>query len=260
MSRTFSANFLLARLDSTSRGWYTTAMSGHSKWATIHRQKGVKDAARGQLFSKLAKLITIAAKNGVDPESNFKLREIIEKARDANMPKENIDRAINKVAEAGALEEVVYEGFGLGGVGLLISAMTDNRNRTGQEIKNILERNGGRLAGPGAVSFQFEKKGFILVEPTNDVDSQMLQLIDLGIEELDQIPTGVECFVEAAALYKEKQAIQNAGFVVLESEIISKPTGQVLEIDQSQKEKLQSLVDSLENHDDVDRVFTTVNL
>src|SRR3989344_6041026 len=150
-------------------------MSGHSKWATIHRSKEVKDAKRGNLFAKMGRAISIAVKagGGPDPSANFKLRVAIEKARAADMPKENIERAIAKASEGGALEEVTYEGFGPGGIGVIVEAATDNKNRTAQEIKNAFERGGGNLAGPGSVSFNFEQKGFLLVKKTDKPDEQM---------------------------------------------------------------------------------------
>src|SRR3990167_7017413 len=136
-------------------------MSGHSHFSTIKRQKAANDAVKGNLFSKMARSIMLAAKGGADPDMNFKLRVEIDKARAASMPKENIERAIAKATtEAANLEEITYEGFGPNGVGVLVEAATDNKNRTAQEMKNVFEKAGGSLAGPGAVSFNFEHKGF----------------------------------------------------------------------------------------------------
>ena len=235
-------------------------MSGHSKWATTHRQKEIKDAARGKVFSKYAKLITIAAKTGgPNPDTNFKLRDIIQKAKEANMPKENIDRALDKAqSEAQNIEEVMYEGFGPYGVPMLIEATTDNRNRTGQEIKNLLEKHGGSLAGPNAVSFQFDHKGFILVAKDGDGGEETLKLIDLGVEDFEDGEEGIVCFVPPHDLYTIKQNIEAAGFKVLNSELIMKPKTIQDGLSDDQMEKLVEFVEMLENHDDVHRVFTTV--
>jgi len=171
-------------------------MSGHSHYATIKRQKALTDAARGNVFSKHAKAIMIAAKGGGDPESNFKLRVAIDKARAENMPKDNIERAIAKAtSEGGVLTEAVYEGFGPSGVAVIVEAATDNKNRTAQEIKNLFERGGGSLAGPGAVSFNFESKGFLLIKKTSDPDSQMLTIIDMGVEDITDSVDGLEVYV-----------------------------------------------------------------
>lgn len=173
-------------------------MSGHSHYATIKRQKESKDAARGNIFSKLTRAIQIAVKTGggPDPDSNSKLRVVMEKAGAANMPKENIERAILKASsEAENVEEATYEGFGPSGVSIIVVTATDNRNRTGQELKNLFERAGGSLAGPGAVSFNFENKGFMLVQKTANPESQILTLIDLGVEEVEETEDGIEVYV-----------------------------------------------------------------
>ena len=234
-------------------------MSGHSKWATIHRQKEIKDNARGKVFSKFANLITIAAKEGgPNPDTNFKLRDIIEKAKAANMPKDNIDRAMAKASGGGAaMEEVMYEGFGPNGLPVLIQAVTDNRNRTGQEIKNILERSGGSLAGPGAVAFQFDQVGDILVEKSGNVDEQTLTLIDLGVDDIEETQDGIECYVPPTQLYQKRQEIEAKGLKVLNSEIIMKPKT-YQDVSEQDMEKISVFLEALENQDDVQKVFTTV--
>src|SRR3990170_358602 len=153
-------------------------MSGHSKWSTIKRKKATTDMVRGKLFSKISKTIATAVKGGGsnNPETNSKLRVAIEEARAANMPKANVERALKKGGE-GNVSEFTYEGFGPGGISVIVEGATDNRNRTGQEIKGIFERGGGSLAGPGAVSFNFKQKGLILVEKGADPQSQMLSMI-----------------------------------------------------------------------------------
>lgn len=233
-------------------------MSGHSKWATIHRAKGVKDAARGKLFSKLARLITIAAKTGggVNPESNFKLRDVIEKARDANMPKDNIDRAISKASSSEHnLEEVTYEGFGPNGILVIVDAATDNRNRTGQEVKNLLERAGGRLGGPGSVSFQFTPTGFLSVKKTPSVEAQTLSLIDLGVEDIEEEQDTLSCFVKPHDLYTIRSRVTNANFEVLASELTMRPiTTQTISVENC--EKMLKFLESLEEHEDVQKIHT----
>ncbi len=153
-------------------------MSGHSHYATIKRQKGMKDAAKGKVFSKMGRAITIAVKSGggiSDPNANYKLRMAVDAARAVNMPKENIERAISKAAgHSQSLDEIIYEGFGPGGVGIIVEAATDNRNRTAQEIKNIFERGGGNLGGPGSVAFNFDPKGLIVVKKGEASEPQML--------------------------------------------------------------------------------------
>jgi len=164
-------------------------MSGHSKWSTIKRAKEANDAKKGALFTKLARAITIAAKGGgADPDMNMKLRFAVEKARQSNMPKENIERAIEKgVGEGGVqMQEMVYEGYGPLGVPIVVEAATDNKNRTAQEIKNLFERGGGTLGAPGSVSFQFERTGQLVLEKGDDPEGRMLELIDLGAEDLEE--------------------------------------------------------------------------
>lgn len=238
-------------------------MSGHSHYATIHRQKELKDAARGNIFSKLARAITIAVKSGGggDPDSNFKLRVEIDKAHTANMPKDNIERAIAKAAESGeALEEVSYEGFGPSGVAVIVKAATDNRNRTGQEIKNLFEKAGGSLAGPGAVSFNFESKGFLLVEKKGDPETQMLALIDLGAEDVEETEDGIEIYVAPEVTSLARKKISDAGFNIKETELIMKPKTLQSVADSGQAGKVLSFLDSLEDSEDVQKVYTNLDI
>src|SRR5258708_23459947 len=178
-------------------------MSGHSHYATTHRQKELKDADKDQIFSKLARAITIAAKTGggPDPDSNYKLRITIDKARAASMPKENIDRAISKAEGGGDLDEVMYEGFGPSGVAVLVEVATDNRNRTNSEIKNLFEKNGGKMGSPGSVSFNFAPKGLLLVEKSCNIDEELLKLIDLGAEDVVEKDDVIEVFVPFQSLF-----------------------------------------------------------
>jgi YebC/PmpR family DNA-binding regulatory protein len=236
---------------------YNLSMSGHSHWATTQRAKGIKDAKRGKLFSKLARQISIATKEGggTDLDSNYKLRIIVDTARAANMPKENIERAISKGSGEGeSLSEVVYEGFGPGGVGLIIKATTDNKNRTAQEIKLLLERNGGSFAGPGAVSFNFKHEGNLFVEKPIDVDSVTLTLIDAGATDVVETEAGLDVFTEPHDLYEVKKKAEAAGITFSRAELIQRPIT-MIEIDEATGEKLMSLLEIIEDQDDVDTVY-----
>ena len=236
-------------------------MSGHSHFATIKRQKSVNDAAKGNLFSKLARNIMIAAKNGSDPDMNFKLRFEIDKAREASMPKENIERAIAKATtEAANLSEVVYEGFGPGGVGVIVEAATDNKNRMAQEIKNVFDRAGGSLAGPGAVAFNFEPKGFMLIKKNDDPDSQTLKLIDLGVEDINDSEDGLEVYVAPEKLGEMHKKLVGEGFEVTTVELQKKPKNfQTIE-DAALASKVVKLIDNLEDLEEVQKVFTNLDI
>ena len=218
--------------------------------------------ARGKLFSKLARAISVAVKTGGsnDPETNYKLRVAIEAAKAANMPKDNIERAISKGSEAKNLEEVTYEGFGPGGVAVMVETATDNRNRTAQEIKGLFERGGGRLAGPGAVSFNFEPRGSILVEKEKDSEAQMLTLIDLGVEDMEEVDGSIEVFVEPDKLSEVKEEIEMVGFKVTSTELVQRPKNYVTVADEKQAAKTLSFLRNLEAHDDVQKVFANVDI
>lgn len=236
-------------------------MSGHSHYATIHRQKEIKDAARGQLYSKLARGISLAIKaGGPSVDSNFKLKVAIEKARAAGLPKDNIDRAIARAEGAESIEEVTYEGYGPEGLAIVVEAATDNRNRTSQEIKNIFERVGGRLGGPGSVSFNFEQKGFILVEKQGNTEEQILGLIDCGVEDFEETDDGIEVYVSPETLSSVRKTLEDKGLTVKSSELELKPRQLVTLEDPSKASKVLSFLDSLESHEDVQRVFANVDI
>ena len=238
-------------------------MSGHSHYATIKRQKGLKDAAKGQMFSKLARTIQIAAKTGgsSDPESNYKLRMVIESARSANMPKDSIERAISKGAAEGVVyEEVTYEGYGPGGIAVLVEAATDNRNRTSQEIKNIFERGGGSMAGPGSVSYNFEPRGLMIVKKEVDKDKQMLTLIDLGAEEIEETEDELEVYTKPSELGKIRDKLKSVNYEVRSIQIIKKPKNYLLVSDKQLTQKVVNFLETLENHDDIDRVYSNVDI
>lgn len=229
-------------------------MSGHSKWATIKRQKGANDAKRGQLFTKLANAITIAARTGSDPEMNPSLRIAIEKAKGANMPKDNIDRAIQKaVGGAGGVElsEVVYEGFAPGGAAVIIEAVTDKKQRTVSEVKNILDKNGGSMAGQGAVSYLFQRSGEIIV-PLNGKSSD--ELLDAALENgasdfEDEEGIGY-IYTDASLLHSVQKKLVELGFTVEDAGIVYRPLNRVL-IAKETEEKLMNLIEKLEDLDDV---------
>lgn len=237
-------------------------MSGHSHYATIHRQKELKDAKRGQTFSKLAKEIAIAVKSGgPDPSSNFKLRVVMDKAKTANMPKENIERAISSgSSSAENLEEATYEGFGPSGIAIIIIATTDNRNRTGQEIKNLFERAGGRLAGPGAVSFNFENKGFMLIEKTSDPETQILNLIDLGVEEVEETDDGIEVYVAPEKLSEMRKKLEEAGFNITSTELYMKPKVLQTIASPADAKKALSFLEVLDDHEDIQKVYANLDV
>lgn len=236
-------------------------MSGHSHYATIKRQKSANDAAKGNLFSKLARNIMIAAKGGADPEMNFKLRFEMEKAREASMPKENIERAISKATtEAANIAEVTYEGFGPGGVSIIVQAATDNKNRSAQEIKNLFDRAGGSLGGPNSVLFNFENKGFMLIKKSGNVEEEILRLIDAGVEDVEETEDGIEVFVLPEKLGDMHKTLAAAGFEITLVELQMKPKNLQTITDSAVAQKAINLIDSLENLEDVQKVFTNLDI
>lgn len=228
-------------------------MSGHSKWATTKRQKAVVDAKRGALFTKIANQIAIAARSGTDPNMNPSLAMMLEKARQANMPKVNIERAIARVADksAAALIEETYEGYGPGGAGVIIEVATDNKNRTMPEVRNTLTKNGGRMADPGSVMFQFARKGFILVSEKGE--DAMMTVLDAGAEDVDEAEDGLEIITAPSDLMKVRQALLDAGLTVTEAELKCIPNTTV-ELSPEDSEKLEKLLDAIDDLDDVTAV------
>lgn len=236
-------------------------MSGHSHFATIKRQKAVNDAAKGNLFSKMARSIMLAAKSGGDPDMNFKLRFEIDKARAVSMPKENIERAIAKATtEAANLEEITYEGFGPGGIGVMIEVASDNKNRTAQEIGNVFSRAGGSMGGPNSVAFNFESKGFLVVKKTDDPDTQMLQMIDAGAEDMEDVGSEFEVYTAPDKLNIVQKALVANGFEVKEMELQMKPKNFVTINDASTAQKVLKFIDEVEGMDDVQKIFTNADI
>jgi YebC/PmpR family DNA-binding regulatory protein len=236
-------------------------MSGHSHFATIKRQKAANDAQKGNLFSKLARAIMIAAKSGPDPDMNYKLRFEIEKAKAASMPKENIERAIAKATtEAQNLEEITYEGFGPGGVNIIVQAATDNKNRTAQEIKMTFDKGGGTMGGPGAVSFNFDNKGFMLIKKNEDTEAQMLGIIDAGVEDVSESEDGIEVYVAPEKLGETHKKLTSLGFEVSETELQMKPKSLTTLSEPALAEKAIKLLDSFESLEAVSKVFSNLDI
>lgn len=237
-------------------------MSGHSKWSTIKRQKQATDQARGKIFSKLSKAISVAIKTGggADPDTNYKLRVVIEAAKTANMPKVNIERILAKRGEEGELEEVSYEGFGPAGIAVIALAATGNRNRTSQEIKGIFDRAGGRLAGPGAVSYNFSPRALILVKKEDNTQAQILRLIDLQVEDIEETEDGIEVYVSPNKLGKTRDEIESMGFSVISAELTQVPKSYLTIEDESKASRVLKFLDSLSEHDDIQKVFANVDI
>lgn len=238
-------------------------MSGHSHYATIKRQKESKDAAKGKIFSKLARAISIAVKTGggPDPDANYKLRMAVDAARTSNMPKENVERAISKAGAAGEdLQEVTYEGFGPYGVAVLVEVATDNRNRTSQEIKNIFERGGGSLGGPGSVSFNFEQKGQILVKKEVSSEDQMLKLIDAGVEEMEETDDAIEVYVTQNKIRDVVETIKKSGLEIISSDLVQRPKNFQVISEPEKVSKTLSFLNQLHDQDDVQKVFANLDV
>ena len=238
-------------------------MSGHSKWSTIKHQKGVADQRRGVAFTKLGRAITIAVReNGSgDPESNFSLRLAIDRAKAANMPKDNIERAIERGLGKGGngenFKEVVYEAFGPQQIGIIIQVLTDNTNRTIAEVKKIIEHSGGVMASPGAVSYLFEKKGFLRVAVKGDAEEAMLDLIDLGAEDVELAGEEIRVITTPEKLSLLKDSIMTAGYEIQQMELSMAPKVQIPVEDEKKAEKVISLLEALDDHDDVQSVWTS---
>ncbi len=237
-------------------------MSKHSKWAKVKNDKGVADAKRANVFTKLGRAITVAAKmGGADPAMNFHLRMAIEKAKESSMPKDTIERAVVRgtgTGEGTLIEEVVYEGFGPGGAALIIHGLTDNKNRTLQNVRTILSKKGGTMAGQNAVAWMFEKRGILRVPMVGDGEQQMLQLIDLGADDVREEDEGFTVTVAPDVFEKTKAAIEAAGMKTDYAEVSLVPKESVTIDDADERAQLDVLVDALEDDEDVDDVVTNV--
>ena len=230
-------------------------MSGHSKWATTKRQKAVVDAKRGALFTKIGNQIAIAARGGTDPAMNPSLAMVLEKARLANMPKANIERAIARVADknAAALIEETYEAYGPGGVGIIIEVATDNKNRTMPEVRHTLEKNGGRMAEPGSVMFQFTRKGVIFTKAKGD--DLMMAALDAGAEDIIDEEDGTTIYTAAGDLAKVRSALIDGGIEIDSAELQYVPNN-TMPIDEETAPKVEKILDAIDDLDDVVAVHT----
>lgn len=234
-------------------------MSGHSKWSSIKRQKGVADAKRGQLFTKLGREIAVAARDGADPTANARLRLAVQRARDANMSVDTIERAIKRAAggaDGANYHEITYEGYGPGGVAILVDALTDNRNRAAAEIRSVFSRNGGNLGESGSVRWLFEPKGVISVETDgHDADEIALVAIDAGADDVQSEDGALEVYTEPGHLEEVRNVLEREGIAVASSESTMIPTTSV-PLDERTAEQTMRLIERLEELDDVQNVYS----
>lgn len=234
-------------------------MSGHSKWATIHRKKGLIDAARGKVFQKLAKEIYVAAKSGTpDPDQNAALRMVIDKAKAQNMPKDNIQKAIDKAkgaSEGENYESIRYEGYGHGGVAFMVDCLTDNRNRTASFVRSAFTKAGGNLGTDGSVSYMFNRRGSIVIPGEYDEDTMMMVALDAGAEDFEKVENNYIITTDTENFTKVKEALEGADVKeFLECELTYIPNMEVT-LDEEGTEKVHKLVDTLEDLDDVQEVY-----
>ena len=239
-------------------------MSGHSKWATIKHKKGAADAKRGKLFAKIIKQVEVAARQGGgDPDANPTLRTMYQKARDSSVPLDTIERAIKRGTgelEGVSYETIVYEGYAPAGVALYIDALTDNRNRTGPEMRSMLSKNGGSLAEPGAVSWQFERKGIILLErATIEEDDLMMIALEAGAEDLADLGEAWQLTCEPTDLNGLRDALEAAEIAFTSADLVMVPT-QTVELDESDAKSVLKLIEVLEDSDDVQDVFANFDI
>jgi YebC/PmpR family DNA-binding regulatory protein len=239
-------------------------MSGHSKWHSIKHKKAIVDQRRGQHFTKLARAITVAAREGGgDPEGNSALALAVQKARDASMPKDNIERAIAKGtgegADADQIETVVYEGYGPGGVALLIEALTDNRNRTGADVRHAFSKHGGSLGEPGSVAYLFDKRGVIVVDASRYDEDDLMGAIDAGAEDIALDDDVYEIVTEPSDLGAVRGALGEAGVEIESADVTQRPKSRV-PVDEADAAKLMRLIDTLEESDDVGAVHANYDV
>ena len=233
-------------------------MAGHSKWAGIKHKKAIVDARRGKLFTKLARAITVAAKEGGgDADGNPALALAVQKAKDASMPKDNIERAVARGTGEGSgdeqIERVVYEGYGPGGVALLVEALTDNRNRTGSEVRHLFSKHGGNLGEPGSVAYLFDKRGVVVVDGTRYSEDDLLPAIEAGALDLSIDDDVFEVLTEPSDLPTVRAALEGAGIELESAEVVQYPKTRV-PVDEEIAGRLLRLVDALEDNDDVNEV------
>jgi YebC/PmpR family DNA-binding regulatory protein len=240
-------------------------MSGHSKWSSIKHKKGAADKKRGQLFSKLSRAIIVAAREGgPDPAGNLALQNAVEKARSYSMPKDNIERAIARGSgadsDAAAYETVVYEGYGAGGVAILVEALTDNRNRTASEVRAAFGKHDGNLGASGAVAWQFERRGVVLVDGSADEDELMLAAAEGGADDVERDGSSWQVTAAPEALTAVREAIEAAGFTVDNAELTMVPKSTIEVDDENTAKKILRLIDTLEENDDVQDVYSNFDI
>ncbi len=240
-------------------------MSGHSKWATIKHKKGALDAKRGAIFTKIIKELTVAAKNGGgNPDANPRLRTVLQKAREANMPADNIDRAIKKgTGELPGViyEEIAYEGYGPSGVAILVEVLSDNKNRTTAEIRSIFDKRGGNMSGSGSVAWQFVKKGFIVVKKSAvDEDKLMGIALDAGASDFTVVDDAYDISTDPHDFEKVKKAIVDAGIATESAEVTMIAANNVKVTEVSTARSIMTLMDSLEEHEDVQNVYANFDI
>ena len=235
-------------------------MSGHSKWSTIKRQKEATDAKRGAVFTKIGNQIAVAAKGGTDPTTNSALALAIEKAKSANMPAANIQRAIDRVKDknAAVLEEVVYEAYGPGGIGIIVEAATDNKNRTYPEVRTAITKNGGTMADPGSVAFQFTRKGVIRIKASGE--DALLIVLDSGAEDAVEEEGEIIVYTAANELAKVRQAIKESGLEIIDAELQYVPNNTIEITDSEVARKVEKIMDVLDELDDVSNVHSNFDI
>lgn len=240
-------------------------MSGHSKWANIKHKKGKADAARGKIFTKLGKEISIAAKSGADPETNGKLRDAIAKAKSQNMPNDTITRAIKRAA--GELsnidyEEITYEGYAPGGVAVIVNTLTENRNRTASEVRHIFDKNGGSLGVTGAVSWMFDKKGLIIIEKTDDIDEEdlMMKALEVGAEDFSSDEDSYEIITDPEDFSDVRLSLEKQGIPMASAEITMIPKNTVEVNNEEDIKKINRMLEMFDDNDDVQDVYHNAEL
>src|SRR3954465_858593 len=239
-------------------------MAGHSKWASIKHKKAATDAKKGAQFTKLARAIQVAAREGGgDPAGNAALATAVQKARDARMPKDNIERAIAKGtgagADADAIESVAYEGYGPGGVAILVEALTDNRNRTGSEVRHAFNKHGGNLGEPGSVAYLFDKKGVVVVDGERYSEDDLMPAVDAGAEDIVLDDDVFEVLTEPTDLAAVRAALIEAGIEVSNAEVMQRPKT-LVPLDEDGATKVSRLIDTLEELDDTDTVHANFDV
>src|SRR4029079_1314994 len=239
-------------------------MSGHSKWASIKQKKAATDALRGQLFTKLARAISVAAREGGgDPDSNFTLSAAIQKARDYSMPKDSIQRAIDRGIGAGAdgetIERVLYEGYGPSGVAVLVEALTDNRNRTSADLRHTFDKNSGSLGEPGSVAWVFEKRGVVMVDADRYTEDNLIPAIDAGAEDVAREGDSLKVVSAAEDLAAVRRALEAAGVDIESAQLTMEPKN-VVEVGETDARAVMRLMEALDDHDDVEAVHANFDI